>query len=106
MAEMCRWSLQAHPGYAEAHCNLGVIHKEEGRLEEAIASYERALAAAPEFNIVRNNLAVALTELGTRVKLSGEHVLFSAGVKRGATAFWPLVCMQHCMKTSFKQCHQ
>ena len=79
MAEMCRWSLQAHPGYAEAHCNLGVIHKEEGRLEEAIASYERALAAAPEFNIVRNNLAVALTELGTRVKLSGERV---AGPKR------------------------
>ena len=52
---------------------MGVIHKEEGRLEEAIASYERALAAAPEFNIVRNNLAVALTELGTRVKLSGER---------------------------------
>ena len=68
------------------HCNLGVIHKEEGRLEEAIASYECALAAAPEFNIVRNNLAVALTELGTRVKLSGERILFSAGLKR---AWWP-----------------
>ena len=57
--------------YAEAHCNLGVIHKEEGRLEDAIASYERALALAAEFAIVRNNLAIALTEMGTRVKLAG-----------------------------------
>lgn len=67
--------MQAHPTYAEAHCNLGVIYKEEGRLEEAIASYESALAAAPEFSIVRNNLAVALTELGTRVKLSGRWLV-------------------------------
>ena len=57
--------------YAEAHCNLGVIHKEQGRLEDAIASYERALALAPEFAIVCNNLAIALTEMGTRVKLAG-----------------------------------
>jgi tetratricopeptide (TPR) repeat protein len=57
--------------YAEAHCNLGVIHKEEGRLEAAIGCYERALALAPEFAIVRSNLAIALTEQGTRVKLAG-----------------------------------
>ena len=57
--------------YAEAHCNLGVIHKEQGRLEDAIVSYERALALAPEFAIVCNNLAIALTEMGTRVKLAG-----------------------------------
>jgi protein O-GlcNAc transferase len=67
--------VQAHPTYAEAHCNLGVIYKDEGRLEEAIASYESALSAAPEFSIVRNNLAVALTELGTRVKLSGRWLV-------------------------------
>jgi protein O-GlcNAc transferase len=113
------------PGYAEAWCNLGVIHKNQvrhqaavgcsrllrrlttalhisclllcppqlhqarqpgwcagtcycrvdllqGRLAEAVDAYERALAAAPNFEIVRNNLAIALTELGTRTKLDGE----------------------------------
>ena len=92
--------MQAHPGYAEAHCNLGVIHKEEGRLEEAIASYEYALAAAPEFSIVRNNLAVALTELGTRVKLSGKesstlHCLHPS--RRSKREVWLLrVCYDYC----------
>ena len=44
----------------------------QGRLAEAVDAYERALAAAPNFEIVRNNLAIALTELGTRTKLDGE----------------------------------
>lgn len=76
--EMYELAIQCHPSYPEAHCNLGVIHKEEGRLEEAIASYDRALAISPEFSIVANNLAIALTEMGTRVKVAGE--LLSAQV--------------------------
>jgi hypothetical protein len=47
-------------------------HLLQGRLAEAVDAYERALAAAPNFEIVRNNLAIALTELGTRTKLDGE----------------------------------
>lgn len=43
----------------------------QGRLMEAVDAYERALAAAPNFEIVRNNLAIALTELGTRTKMEG-----------------------------------
>lgn len=43
----------------------------QGRLVEAVDAYERALAAAPNFEIVRNNLAIALTELGTRTKMEG-----------------------------------
>lgn len=43
----------------------------QGRLAEAVDAYERALSAAPNFEIVRNNLAIALTELGTRTKLDG-----------------------------------
>ena len=39
---------------------------------EAVDAYERALMAAPNFEIVRNNLAIALTELGTRTKTKGE----------------------------------
>lgn len=37
-----------------------------------MACYEAALAAAPSFAIVQQNLAIALTELGTRAKLAGE----------------------------------
>ncbi len=44
----------------------------QGRLMEAVEAYERALMAAPNFEIVRNNLAIALTELGTRTKTKGE----------------------------------
>lgn len=48
----------------QAHCNLGVLLRERGQLEEAVAAYEAALAAAPNFATVRNNLAIALTDLG------------------------------------------
>ena len=37
-----------------------------------MACYEAALAAAPNFAIVQQNLAIALTELGTRAKLAGK----------------------------------
>ena len=43
----------------------------QGRLAEAVDAYERALAVAPNFEIVRNNLAIALTELGTKTKVNG-----------------------------------
>ena len=46
----------------------------QGRLGEAIAAYERALAASPSLEVVQANLAVALTERGTQLKLEGERV--------------------------------
>ncbi|KAG2430578.1 hypothetical protein HXX76_010096 [Chlamydomonas incerta] len=66
-----RAAIAAEPRYAQAHCNLGVLLRERGRLPEAVAAYEAALAAAPNFTIVRNNLAIALTDLGTHVKNEG-----------------------------------
>lgn len=36
-------------GDSEAHCYLGVILKELGRLDEAEASYRRALQMRPDF---------------------------------------------------------
>lgn len=65
-------AVDIQPLHAEAHCNLGVIHKNAGRLDKAIAAYESALAAAPNFEIVKCNLAVALTEKATRVKENGD----------------------------------
>ncbi|GBF98706.1 UDP-N-acetylglucosamine--peptide N-acetylglucosaminyltransferase-like [Raphidocelis subcapitata] len=65
-------AVAANPGYAQAHCNAGVIHREEGRLEEAVAAYEKALAAAPSHEVVRTGLAAALTDLGTATKALGD----------------------------------
>ncbi|KAB2046403.1 hypothetical protein ES319_D01G231900v1 [Gossypium barbadense] len=60
------------PMYAEAYCNMGVIYKNRGDLESAIACYERCLAVSPNFEIAKNNTAIALTDLGTKVKLEGD----------------------------------
>ena len=60
-----------HIALSICHCLAGVIHRDAGRLKEAVACYEAALAAAPNFAIVQQNLAIALTELGTRAKLAG-----------------------------------
>jgi Tetratricopeptide repeat len=59
------------PGWCvrTCYCHANLL---QGQLAEAVDAYERALAAAPNFEIVRNNLAIALTELGTRTKLDGE----------------------------------
>ncbi|KAL2250806.1 probable UDP-N-acetylglucosamine--peptide N-acetylglucosaminyltransferase SPINDLY [Sesamum indicum] len=60
------------PMYAEAYCNMGVIYKNRGDLESAIACYERCLTVSPNFEIAKNNMAIALTDLGTKVKLEGD----------------------------------
>ncbi|KAL8236594.1 hypothetical protein R6Q59_017675 [Mikania micrantha] len=60
------------PMYAEAYCNMGVIYKNRGDLELAIACYERCLAVSPNFEIAKNNMAIALTDLGTKIKLEGD----------------------------------
>ncbi|XP_010245836.1 PREDICTED: probable UDP-N-acetylglucosamine--peptide N-acetylglucosaminyltransferase SPINDLY isoform X2 [Nelumbo nucifera] len=65
-------AAQQRPMYAEAYCNMGVIYKNRGDLESAIACYERCLAVSPNFEIAKNNMAIALTDLGTKVKLEGD----------------------------------
>ncbi|XP_043712609.1 probable UDP-N-acetylglucosamine--peptide N-acetylglucosaminyltransferase SPINDLY [Telopea speciosissima] len=65
-------AVQQRPMYPEAYCNMGVIYKNRGDLELAIACYERCLAVSPNFEIAKNNIAIALTDLGTKVKLGGD----------------------------------
>ncbi|CAM8888721.1 unnamed protein product [Rhodiola kirilowii] len=60
------------PMYAEAYCNMGVIYKNRGDIESSIACYERCLAVSPNFEIAKNNMAIALTDLGTKVKVEGD----------------------------------
>lgn len=43
----------------------------QGQLAAAIASYEQALAAAPNLEVVQHNMAAALNERGTQLKAAG-----------------------------------
>lgn len=52
------------PGKARPWANLGGAHFVEGRLDAAVDAYCRALALAPDDEIIRENLELALTDLG------------------------------------------
>lgn len=54
----------------------------QGKLEEAVGAYERALACAPGHDIVRVNLAVALSERGSARKLAGDAAAAVADYER------------------------
>jgi len=47
------------PAFAEAHFNLGLVREEQGRLREAIASFEKALTLKPRLHGANLFLAVA-----------------------------------------------
>jgi tetratricopeptide (TPR) repeat protein len=59
-----RPSLQ--PDYANAHCNLGLALVKQGRIDEAVARYERALALQPDYAEAHYNLGILLNEQGQR----------------------------------------
>ncbi len=52
------------PDDAEVHNNLGLIFQELGQLNEAEASYRRALQAKPDYTAAHYNLGNTLTGLG------------------------------------------
>jgi Tfp pilus assembly protein PilF len=57
-------AVRLHPGYVDAHCNLGNVLKEQGKLEAAEAAYRKALAISPDYVDAHNNLGVVLEERG------------------------------------------
>ena len=40
--------LELKPDLAEAHNNLGIVFKDQGKLDEAVACYRRALELKPD----------------------------------------------------------
>jgi len=54
----------ANLNFADAHYNLGVAFYEQGQLEQAIASYLKAIEINPDFADAHNNLGIAFYELG------------------------------------------
>jgi tetratricopeptide (TPR) repeat protein len=51
--------VKAAPSFAEAHFNLGLVREEQGRLDEAVASFEKALTLKPRMHGANLFLAVA-----------------------------------------------
>lgn len=68
------------PGKARPWVNLGVAHQLEGRLERAVEAYCRALALAPNDDLVRDNLELALLDLGRLDPRDGTPVAQRGGV--------------------------
>ena len=64
-ANLYRRSIEIHPT-AEAHTYLGFAYKHQGRLEEAIAECERAIAVDPTFGNPYNDIGAYLIEAGPR----------------------------------------
>jgi len=64
------------PDYAEAHYNLGVTLKELGRLEEAEASYRKAI-------FLKNDYNPAIAGLGKVLMKKGQHKEGLANLRRG-----------------------
>jgi tetratricopeptide (TPR) repeat protein len=50
--------------FAEPHCDIGVIHRATGRLDDAAESYHKALKINPDIPEANANLANSLRELG------------------------------------------
>jgi protein O-GlcNAc transferase len=59
-----RQLIAADPAHAEAHCNLGVALKAQGKRSEAIACYQRALALKPRYGQAHFNLGNCLLDEG------------------------------------------
>ena len=62
--EAYRRALEADPGFADAHCNLGTVFHQQDRRDAARACYERALDCDPSHVESNLNLASLLEEEG------------------------------------------
>lgn len=59
-----RDTISKNPNASIAQVNLGVLLRRQGRLEEAIAHFSKALQANPQHEGAHNNLGLALYEIG------------------------------------------
>lgn len=58
---MCKLIINLDPSHAEAHNNLGNTYKDQGRIEEAITTYKKALALKHDYITAGSNLLLCLT---------------------------------------------
>ncbi|HEY3217064.1 MAG TPA: tetratricopeptide repeat protein [Candidatus Eisenbacteria bacterium] len=72
-ARLVRQALRHHEGYADLHCLLGAAELEDGRADEALWSFARALELHPDYHGARVQFARALESLGDLVQ-AGEQI--------------------------------
>ena len=53
--------MRCAPGFADAYNNLGNVYKDEGRLEEAVSEYRRAIGFKPGYVEAHSNLVFGLS---------------------------------------------
>jgi len=63
-AELLRGALARYPRYPDLHFLLGTLELHQGSLDDAVASFARALELNPDFHAARIRLARALESLG------------------------------------------
>jgi tetratricopeptide (TPR) repeat protein/SAM-dependent methyltransferase len=64
VAAHLEWAISIRNDYTLAHLNLGNVRREQGRLADAIACYERTIELDPKSAAAYFNLANALAEQG------------------------------------------
>jgi predicted O-linked N-acetylglucosamine transferase (SPINDLY family) len=58
--DACLRALAIDGQFAEAHHQLGIVLKDLGHIDEAVASYRRALACRPDYPVAHSSLVYAL----------------------------------------------
>jgi predicted O-linked N-acetylglucosamine transferase (SPINDLY family) len=62
--ELISKALSIKPDFAEAHSNLGLALKGQGKLDAAVECYRKALSIKPDYAEAHNNLGLALNDQG------------------------------------------
>ncbi len=79
-----RRAIELRPTFGEAHSDLGIILRRQGRLEEAIVELRRAAELLPDDREIHFMLGQALEKAGKKDEAAQETLLFEQRSKRAA----------------------
>ena len=61
---LCHWVLHSDPTLAAAHSTLGRVLRDQGKLDEAVAAYRKAVTLEPQNAAFHNDMGNVLAEQG------------------------------------------
>lgn len=65
-------AISLQPNYGEALCNVGVMRRKQGRLQDALHAHEACYKSMPHSQVARESYAVALSERAASMCLNDE----------------------------------